>query len=231
MQQWPLDIPQWHITPHPQLSAKIIILYAFHTHGRIKRKFPSHINSIYLSDIYEEIIHHFSFVYSLSWYCVSSDWPDAPMMKPLIMTSSKVSLYVSMVVMVFTLQVSSCVFFVFNLHHWNKDKKSIHHKNGTYMYVCAWVHSRVRAYVHACMYVCVCMCVCVCLCVCVCVRAYVLASESASVSVTEYVSVFVPVSVAVPVSVWCRPPWINYIHYIGIGPRRWPMVIITNYSD
>ena len=62
MQQWPLDIPQWHITPHPQLSAKIIILYAFHTYRRIKSKFPSHINSIYLSDIYEEIIHQFSHV-------------------------------------------------------------------------------------------------------------------------------------------------------------------------
>ena len=62
MQQWPLDIPQWHITPHPQLSAKIIILYEFHTHCRIKRNFPSHINSIYLSDIYEEIILHFSHV-------------------------------------------------------------------------------------------------------------------------------------------------------------------------
>ena len=62
MQQWPLETPQWHITQHPQLSAKIIILYAFHTHRRIKSKFPSHINSIYLSEIYEEIIHHFSHV-------------------------------------------------------------------------------------------------------------------------------------------------------------------------
>ena len=62
MQQWPLDIPQWHITPHPQLSAKIIILYAFHTHRGIKSKFPSLISSIYLSDIYEEIIHRFSHV-------------------------------------------------------------------------------------------------------------------------------------------------------------------------
>ena len=62
MQQWPLEIPQWHITPHPQLSAKIIILYAFHTHRRIKSKFPNYINSIYLCDIYEEIIHHFSHV-------------------------------------------------------------------------------------------------------------------------------------------------------------------------
>ena len=60
MQQWPLDIPQWHITPHPQLSAKIITQYASHTHRRIKSKFTSHINSIYLSDIYEEIIYHFS---------------------------------------------------------------------------------------------------------------------------------------------------------------------------
>ena len=40
------------ISPHIQLSAKIIILYAFHTHRRIKSKFPSHINSIYLSDIF-----------------------------------------------------------------------------------------------------------------------------------------------------------------------------------
>ena len=47
------------IIPHPQLSAKIIILYEFHTHRRIKSKFPSHINSICLSDIYEEIIYHF----------------------------------------------------------------------------------------------------------------------------------------------------------------------------
>ena len=62
MQQWPLAFPQWHITPHPQLSAKIIILYAFHTHRRIKSKFPNHINSIYLSDIYEEIIHQVSHV-------------------------------------------------------------------------------------------------------------------------------------------------------------------------
>ena len=68
MQQRPLDIPQWHITPHPQLSAKIIILYAFHTHRRIKSKFPSHINSIYLSDIYEEIIHHFSHVGFVLWH-------------------------------------------------------------------------------------------------------------------------------------------------------------------
>ena len=52
MQQWPLDIPQWHITPHPQLSAKIIILYAFHTHRRINSKFPRHLwgsNSPFLS--------------------------------------------------------------------------------------------------------------------------------------------------------------------------------------
>ena len=68
MQQWPLDIPQWHITPHPQLSAKIIILYAFHTHRRIKSKFPNHINSIYLSDIYEKIIHHFSYVSFVLWH-------------------------------------------------------------------------------------------------------------------------------------------------------------------
>ena len=47
---------------HPQLSAKIIVLYAFHTHRRIKNKFPSHINYIYLSDIYGEKIHHFSHV-------------------------------------------------------------------------------------------------------------------------------------------------------------------------
>ena len=60
MQQLPLDTPQLRITPHPQLSAKIIILYAFHTHRLIKSKFPSHLNSIYLSDIYEEMIHHFS---------------------------------------------------------------------------------------------------------------------------------------------------------------------------
>ena len=59
MQQWPLDIPERHITPHPhQLSAS----YAFHTHRRIKSKFPTHINSIYLSDIYEEIIQYFSHV-------------------------------------------------------------------------------------------------------------------------------------------------------------------------
>ena len=63
MQQWPLDIPQWHITPHPQLSANIIIQFAFHTHCCIKSKFPNHINSsIYLSDIYEEVIHQFSYV-------------------------------------------------------------------------------------------------------------------------------------------------------------------------
>ena len=62
MQQWSLDILQWHITPHPQLSANILILYAFHTHRRIKSKFPNHINSIYLSDIYEKIIHQFSYV-------------------------------------------------------------------------------------------------------------------------------------------------------------------------
>ena len=68
MQQWPLDIPQWHITPHPQLSAKIIILYVFHTHRRIKSKFPNHINSIYLSDIYEQIIHHFSYVCFVLWH-------------------------------------------------------------------------------------------------------------------------------------------------------------------
>ena len=67
MQQGPVDISQWHITPHPQLSAKIIILYAFHTHRRIKSKFPSHINSIYLSDMYEEIIHHFSHVGFVLW--------------------------------------------------------------------------------------------------------------------------------------------------------------------
>ena len=56
------------ITPHPQLSAKIMILHAFHTHRRIKNKFPSHINFIYLSDIYEEIIHHFSHVGFVLWY-------------------------------------------------------------------------------------------------------------------------------------------------------------------
>ena len=50
------------ISLHIQLSAKIIILYAFHTHRRIKSKFLSHINSIYLSDIYEEKNHHFSHV-------------------------------------------------------------------------------------------------------------------------------------------------------------------------
>ena len=43
MQQWPLDIPQWHITPHPQLSAKIIILYAFHIYRCLNSKFPNHI--------------------------------------------------------------------------------------------------------------------------------------------------------------------------------------------
>ena len=68
MQQWPLDIQQWHITPHSQLSAKIIILYALHTHRRIKSKLPNHINSIYLSDIYEEIIHHFSYVGFVLWH-------------------------------------------------------------------------------------------------------------------------------------------------------------------
>ena len=46
MQQWPLDIPQWHITPHPQLSANIIIPYAFQTH-RIKSKFPNN-NKVYI---------------------------------------------------------------------------------------------------------------------------------------------------------------------------------------
>ena len=67
MQQWPLDIPQLHITPHPQLSAKtiILLLYAFHTHRLIKSKLPSHLNSIYLSDIFEEMIHHFSHVGSV----------------------------------------------------------------------------------------------------------------------------------------------------------------------
>ena len=70
----PPDIPQWHITPHPQLSAKIIILYAFHTHRRIKSKFPSHMNSIYLSDIYEEIIHHFP----LCGLCVVTQKPVLP---------------------------------------------------------------------------------------------------------------------------------------------------------
>ena len=68
MQQWPLDIPQWHITPRPQLSAKIIIIYAFYTHRRIQSKSPSHINSIYLSDICEEIIHHFSYVGFVLWH-------------------------------------------------------------------------------------------------------------------------------------------------------------------
>ena len=53
---------QWHITRHPQLSAKIIVLYVFYTHRHIKSKFPNHIHSIYLRDIYEEIIHHFSHV-------------------------------------------------------------------------------------------------------------------------------------------------------------------------
>ena len=62
IQQWPLDIPQSHISQHPQLSAKIMILYAFHTHRRIKSKFPNHINYIYLCDIYKEIIHQFSHV-------------------------------------------------------------------------------------------------------------------------------------------------------------------------
>ena len=52
--------------PHPQLSAKI--LYAFHTHRRSKSKFPSHKNSIYLSDIYEEIIHYFSHVGFVLWH-------------------------------------------------------------------------------------------------------------------------------------------------------------------
>ena len=76
-QQWPLDITQWHITPHPQLSSNIIILHAFHTHRRIKRKFSSHINSIYLSDIYEEIIHHFYHVgFVLTWGSGNS-WPTA----------------------------------------------------------------------------------------------------------------------------------------------------------
>ena len=37
-------------------------LYAFHTHPHIKSKFPNHINFIYLSGIYEEIIHQFSYV-------------------------------------------------------------------------------------------------------------------------------------------------------------------------
>ena len=69
MQQWPLDIPQCHITPHPQLSGKIIILYAFHTHRRInKSKFPNQINSIHLSYIYEQIIHHFSYVGFVLWH-------------------------------------------------------------------------------------------------------------------------------------------------------------------
>ena len=57
-----------HISPHIRLSAKIIILYAFNTHRRIKSKFPSHIDSIYLSDIYEEIIHHFSYVGFVLWH-------------------------------------------------------------------------------------------------------------------------------------------------------------------
>ena len=37
-------------------------MYALHTHRRIKSKFPKHINSLYLSNIYEKIIHHFSHV-------------------------------------------------------------------------------------------------------------------------------------------------------------------------
>ena len=68
MQQWPLDIPQWHITLHPQLSAKIKILYAFYTRRRINSKFPNLINSIYLSDIYEQIIHYFSYVGFVLWH-------------------------------------------------------------------------------------------------------------------------------------------------------------------
>ena len=39
-----------------------MILYAFHTHRHIRSKFPNDINSIYLSEIYEEIIHQFSYV-------------------------------------------------------------------------------------------------------------------------------------------------------------------------
>ena len=35
---------------------------------RIKSKFTSHINSTYLSDIYEEIIHHFSHVGFVLWH-------------------------------------------------------------------------------------------------------------------------------------------------------------------
>ena len=38
------------------------IIYTFNTHRCLKSKFPNHINSIYLSDIYEEITHQFSYV-------------------------------------------------------------------------------------------------------------------------------------------------------------------------
>ena len=61
-----------HITPHPQLSVKIIILFAFHTYRLIKSKFQNHVKSIYLSDIYEWIIHQFShvgFVLKHKWLC------------------------------------------------------------------------------------------------------------------------------------------------------------------
>ena len=52
------------MTYHPTSTviSQIIILYAFYTHRRIKSKFPNHINSIYLNNIYEEIIHQFSYV-------------------------------------------------------------------------------------------------------------------------------------------------------------------------
>ena len=38
------------------------MIYALHTHPNIRSKFPNHINSKYLSDIYEKIIHQISHV-------------------------------------------------------------------------------------------------------------------------------------------------------------------------
>ena len=79
MQQWPLDIPQWHITPHPQLSAKIIIAYymrLLHI-AALRANSQIIINSIYLSDIYEEIIHQFShvgFVFRHKQLCYHGFW-------------------------------------------------------------------------------------------------------------------------------------------------------------
>ena len=76
MQQWPLDIPQWHITQHPQLSAKIIIAYYMRlSHiATLRANSQIIINSIYLSDIYEEIIHQFPHMYCVQTQTVVLPW-------------------------------------------------------------------------------------------------------------------------------------------------------------